>query len=939
MDLYLLPSTKYESPKRQARQTLNTIIEDEFSENEAGNKERGDSDNSRRGRDSMVFSSIASTSPVPSFASSMSSYYQKHRRSREFDDLYDISDDDSMTDIEEGDTPPLMGSPTPTEHNSHPKKEKNRYPTLVIPSPGQWPTIQKLHALTPIRPPKIPISPAALALLSPDVPMTSNPPSLAGSITDPMAGSTAPATPDSQIHPLKGDQWGQGSISQVVSPQDPEQPFYPSTPADVQIRIDDTELWDESGSTFEEIPMVCDTVSQDLGSRPDSPVLGSEDGYSEIGVQLPADALETLQSLSSDLRYSGASTPVDEVVEEMQELTMHALPSPKPDTTPTSEISDYSIAQLSIPSPGGFFSSLGANARHTWAIHSNDFSLSNPPSSTTAEQFYSYPWNKNSQDTVERIIEIDDDGTEGPPTARQLPAFPHQDQSFEQVEQAQAVAPVDTSEDYDDNYEQALQQVSSQSLDRTTSWLAAQTSYMAVLRETNPVNVLDDSHVEIKRPKPPPREDTAYSMDPRMKKAVKFLESVTVEKELPVKSAPSSDPIFYHAYQHINHDVKPIDSFRHQQTRLDALQTSRVCQPKEHQERILGCYEITTTDRPVHSRPISMFPGKEADEETAEQKVIAKIERERQALEQVGPTMWILEAARYLDGGELLKSPVVDKLTTTPTEDTESHVRILDLGGQANCGWAWSCSLEYSNVSIYTTALGSAKPALRGPRNHKTVVVSKLWDLPFPTAHFNTISARTLFSNLKTEKSRGENVDEYDLCLRECLRCLKPGGYLEFSMMDAELVNSGPRGSALSVEFGFNLKVRGYDPNPTKSWLGRLRRAGFNDIKRAWTFLPMGVAGNVNDVMPETPPPNVSTGESRPRDIRGCVGSTANVAGVTGLVGSSAWEQWMLKLHMEMGKENALDGVAAALEEGKSTRAGWRCLSGWARKPLEESRE
>ena len=936
MDLYLLPSTKYESPKRQARQTLNTIIEDEFSESEAGGQEI---DNSRRGRDSINMKSVVSTSPVPSFASSMSSYYQKHRRSQEFDDLYDVSDDDSMTDIEEGDTPPLLGSPTPTQNDSHPK-EKNRYPTLVIPSPGQWPTIQKLHALTPIRPPKIPISPAVLALLSPDFPMTSNPPSLAGSITDPMAGSTAPATPDSQIHPLKGEQWGQGSVTQFVSPQDPEQPFYPSTPADVQIRIDDTELWDESGSTFEEIPMVCDTASNQLGSRPDSPLLGSEDGYSEIGVQLPAGALETLQSLASDLRYSQASTPVDEVVGEMQEVPMHMLPSPKLDATPTSEISDYSIAQLSIPSPGGFFSSLGENASHTWAIHTNDFSLSNPPSSTTAEQFYSYPWNKDSHDTVERIVEIDDDGTEGPPTARQVPPTPSRDQPSQQIEQAQPVGPVDMSEDYDDDYEQALKQVSSQSLDRTSSWLAAQTSYMAVLRETNPANDLNDcNHVESKRPKLPPREDTTYSMDPRMKKAVKFLERVTVEKDLGPATASGSDSIFYHAYQHIKHDTKPIDSFRHQQTRYDALQTSRICQPKEHQERILGCYQITTTDRPSHPRPISTMWEKKADEETAEQKVIAKVERERQALEQVGPTMWILEAARYLDGGELLKSPVVDILKNTPSEDVVNHVRILDLGGHADCGWAWSCSLEYTNVSIYTATLDSPKPetSLRGPRNHATIVISKLWELPFPTGHFDTISARTLFSDLKAERPNGEKSDEYDLCLRECLRCLKPGGYLEFSMMDAELVNSGSRGSALSVEFGFNLKVRGYDPNPTKSWLGRLRRAGFNDIKRAWTFLPMGSAGYVRNVMPETPPPNVSTHDPCPIDIRGCVGSTANVAGVTGLVGSSAWEQWMLKLHMEMGKENALDGVAAVLEEGKSTGAGWRCLSGWARKPLEGS--
>ena len=46
----------------------------------------------------------------------------------------------------------------------------------------------------------------------------------------------------------------------------------------------------------------------------------------------------------------------------------------------------------------------------------------------------------------------------------------------------------------------------------------------------------------------------------------------------------------------------------------------------------------------------------------------------------------------------------------------------------------------------------------------------------------------------------------------------------------------------------------------------------------------------------------------------------------------------MLRLQLEMGKEKEklLEGVGAVLEEGKWTGAGWRCLSGWARKPLED---
>jgi hypothetical protein len=65
-------------------------------------------------------------------------------------------------------------------------------------------------------------------------------------------------------------------------------------------------------------------------------------------------------------------------------------------------------------------------------------------------------------------------------------------------------------------------------------------------------------------------------------------------------------------------------------------------------------------------------------------------------------------------------------------------------------------------------------------------------------------------------------------------------------------------------------------------------------------------------------------------------GTTADASHISGLVGSWAWERWMLKLHKEMGREadRFLEGVPSALEEGSRTGASWRYLSGWARKPM-----
>ena len=65
-------------------------------------------------------------------------------------------------------------------------------------------------------------------------------------------------------------------------------------------------------------------------------------------------------------------------------------------------------------------------------------------------------------------------------------------------------------------------------------------------------------------------------------------------------------------------------------------------------------------------------------------------------------------------------------------------------------------------------------------------------------------------------------------------------------------------------------------------------------------------------------------------------GSTKDVRAITGLVGARAWEQWILKLAGEMGREEeeCLENVGRALESaGRAGEgAGWRCLVGWARK-------
>ncbi|KAL8690985.1 MAG: hypothetical protein Q9218_003690 [Villophora microphyllina] len=929
MDLYTLPATTYVPPSRLARKhVLNTIIEDEGSERDEGDHSEEEREYAGRGRSRHLQPprSVESTSPVPSLTSSLSSYPRSHRISRDFEDLYDVSDDESIDD--HGLTPSIrcqdMSSrSTSPDESIASSKARSRLPSLIIPSPGCWPTIEKFKNASPPIPMKIPLSPAALSLLPQDFPSASQPPSLISSLlSNQQAPSTAPATPESS-HPEVDAPWGQ--MEMKLKPGRRTTIFEDFELPDHEQLIDNASGWTQDAG----IGLRCNTDVRDFAcqptqSLPESPVLGTDDGYPEEGVQLPPEALKTLQHLSLEIPFkpnfdAEESTPV----EEMKEVpTRRSRPS-SVDWTPASQQSQYSIAQMSIPSPGGFFSSLNANARHTWCVSDSRPPSVAPPSSTTAERFYACPWNQDPTATIERVVEVPEVDTDGPPTARQGPVVP--------LDQTEEATVVETVVDYDEDYEKTIQEVAEKSLDRTSLWLATQTSYMAALRETNPVNSLgiQAQQEDAKRASHHIRDN---SLGSPMKKAVRFLEQETAKQEDMSKITEDSDPIYYHAFQHTANSTRSKDAFQHQRTRADSLQASRICLPHEHVEQLLGKYNLKEVDRPVPLRPISMMPGKDTAEETSEQKVIARVERERQALEQISASMWVVEAARYLHGGNLLNNPAVETLL----HKAGDH-RILDLGGQPNCGWAWHCSRAYRNAKVYTatTEHELMESTLRGPSNHRRTAVTNLWELPYPDHHFTVISTRSCFQYLKQEKPLGEAIDQYDLCLKECLRCLKPGGYLEFFILDSEIVNAGALGTAASVEFGFNLKTRGYDSAPTKNWLGRVRRAGFDDIKRAWTFLPMGAPQGVTSPLPETPPPDVRTHDKQALEaVQGPVGSTADAANITGLVGGWAWEQWMLKLQIEMGKENLLEGMAGVLEEGKATGAGWRTLNGWARKPL-----
>lgn len=986
---YLLPAATYQSPPRPVRGTiLNTIIEDqrEGSLGHSSNESGTDTDegtviynpinpNAKPNENYPTARKTAAPTSLPSDNTSSALINRgRVRRPDSFDELYDVSDNetefsDSSSSLRESMSSRPTSFATESTRNSVASGRsgtKHRYPTIMIPPSSMWPSLtgpgKGSPAVPPTPPPKIPVSPAALSLLPRFVPALNAPPSLDSSsmTSEQVSCISAPVTPDMQglkesdnwdaQHEIRlrrnRDSGRDDTESESMSPQD-------------DVVIEQPIDWDEVGN----FPRIPGATPQEM-----SPVLPNLQGLgvlrpaspSDSGVLLPTDALRTLNNLAPDRVFDVHSeSSVGDQAEMRESVNPPSRPKSADGATPASNMSGYSFSELSIPSPGGFFSSLKTGTRHTWFPGTSK--QSNPPSSTTAENFYNVPWHQ-PQNFVEQVVEYEATNIDGPPTARQLltevpstarlaipdsfliPATCEQD-SENPASNVEAVEEIKRSlklrHEYEEAYENELVQGAAAHLDRTSNWLAAQISYLSVLRETNPVNNVSEcpcTGIEIV-------QEQKDATDSPMKKVVRFLEDVTRSRSgSTAQIGQHEEHAYYHAFQHLAHYRRRRDGFVHATPRFDAVQASRIAMISEHIDQLRGRYEVREPTRPKYSGPFSQNPRATGVlDYTPAQMAFLEVEREKGVLDQISPTYWITDALKYLNGGNLLLSNATKRLAKAelriddPNGVGKRRIRALDLGGNPSCDWAWHCARKFPNVKTYTVITQSAttNPSVAGPVNHRLVIAPQLWKLPFRDNHFDVISARSLHAMLKHEPVPGQSdIDEYDLCLKECYRVLKPGGYLEFMLMDADITHAGPLANAMSVEFGFKLKTRGYDPSPTKSFLGRLRKTNFVNLKRAWMFFPAGSPSQDWYMPRETPLPNPPTADSV-EAVRGPVGSTADIANVTGLLGSWMWEQWMLKLQTEMGieDEKLLKGVAGVLEESRNCEAGWRCLSGWARKP------
>lgn len=675
---------------------------------------------------------------------------------------------------------------------------------------------------------------------------------------------------------------------------------------------------------------------------PSTPSVGTPDNLStdwSDGIRLNDEALATLQLLSKPAELDCLT----EVATEQSE----PLPSDRASattrrhtlelSTPVSSRFRSGLGQLEIPSPGGFFDSLGTSARRTWCPPS-----AQPPSSTTAERFYQCPWEQPASNRIgQQSVQNGREQSPDPKRERKSSLTARHPQMspvlLRRRKKSEGLGSIDENSPSPQRRKDDEELVSPWSaIDRTNVWLSTQEIYLKSITASSnraagkssstPAEfaMLDFSHGFEPLTFPEPILSGADILSPESCVAVGIAEPESV-----------ADPVFMSAFSKLVNAGSGMDAFVHCQPRFDAVQTRRICSPAAHLREVHGQYQA-----PV----VKPYRNHFETEPSAEQVAGTQRERERRATMQVLHAHWAVMALKFLNGGMLLTHPSTQRLTTAALvrQSDADAARVLDLAGEPVCGWGWHCANEYATAEVHTLSVDARAPSspspFPGPDNHYQLSAPHLSKLPFPDNHFDVVSTRSAHMFLKSEKAPEEQADEYDRCLAECWRCLKPGGYLEFFLFDSELMDAGPLGTAMSVEFSFKLKTRGYDPSPTRSWLGRLAKAGFSDVQRMWLFLSMG-APYRSAAKPAVPPHGIGTENSSSASGTAAdfvLAGTQSIDAIPGLVGLRAWEQWMLRLQTEIGSGEGklLEEVCAVVEEGAKHRAGWRCLRGRARKPM-----
>jgi SAM-dependent methyltransferase len=199
-----------------------------------------------------------------------------------------------------------------------------------------------------------------------------------------------------------------------------------------------------------------------------------------------------------------------------------------------------------------------------------------------------------------------------------------------------------------------------------------------------------------------------------------------------------------------------------------------------------------------------------------------------------------LMTSKWLSFGRVIFSPAHFEL------GNPEHDRVLVIDGLGK-DWSYYCALTYPEATIYNLGPGQSTPMASNNsvpepwstlKNHRHFNQTSLGDpFPFPKGFFACVVLR-FPSALPSVVHRS--------VISECKRVLRPGGFLELTVLDLDLVNMGNR--ARRAVRGLKVKMQVADEavslrNISDEIMGLVGRKGFTGCNRCFVGVP--VAGTL----------------------------------------------------------------------------------------------
>lgn len=199
-----------------------------------------------------------------------------------------------------------------------------------------------------------------------------------------------------------------------------------------------------------------------------------------------------------------------------------------------------------------------------------------------------------------------------------------------------------------------------------------------------------------------------------------------------------------------------------------------------------------------------------------------------------------MTVSKWLTFGHVLFSPVREELV--PAVGSLKRHSILVIDGLGNDDWSFYAAETYPSATFFNLSPRAPLPddhqtssafPLSPPNHHQIQYVSHTDKFPFAPESFTSVVYR--FPAAAPE-SHYRNV------ITEARRVLKPGGYLELSILDLDLNNMGNRGRRTIRRLKERIHERNADTSLGSTadiLLRALGKGGFLDIKTCRVGVPV----------------------------------------------------------------------------------------------------